>query len=79
MTEVSKVVDEWLTERRLDNILNREETELKVENIAKVIAYMKEDIYREAKGEIEGSKELERAIGRETALMFKRKLNSVLK
>lgn len=77
LMEVDKIISEWLTDGRLDHILNGEEIELKIENIGKVIILMREDIYREAKGEIEESKELEKAIGRETALMFKRRLNVI--
>ena len=79
LVEVNKIIYEWLTEARLNHILNDGEIELCPENISKLIIRMKEDIYREAQGEIEESKELEKAIGRETALMIKRRLNSVLK
>jgi hypothetical protein len=77
LLEVNKIIDEWLTEERLNHVLNKEGIELDVKNIGKVIGLMIEDIHREAKGEIEESKELEKAIGRETALMFKRRLNAI--
>jgi hypothetical protein len=77
LIEVNKIIDEWLTERRLDHVLDNANLELKVENIGKIIPLMMEDIYREGKGEIEESQELKKAIGRETALMFKRRLNVI--
>lgn len=77
LLEVNKIIDEWLTEARLDHVLNKAGMELEIRNISKIITCMQEDIYREAKGEIEESKELKKAIGRGTALMFKKRLNVI--
>ncbi len=41
-----------------------------------IIKLMIEDVLREAKGEIVGSRELNKTIARETTVMFKRRLNS---
>lgn len=78
MTEVKAIVDEWVTEERLGHILNRGEVEEQIENTGQVIVLMIEDVKREGKEEIEMSKDLEKAIGRETALMFKRRLHGRL-
>lgn len=74
-TEIKAIIDEWITEERLNHILNKGEVEEKIEDIGKVIRLMIEDVFREGKEEIVESKDLEKAIGRETALMFKRRLN----
>lgn len=79
MEKVKDIITEWLTEVRLSEILNRGGVELAVENIGPIIKMMLEDIRREASGEIVWSKDLEKAIGRETALMVKRRLINDIK
>lgn len=73
-TEIKAIIDEWVTEERLSHILNRGEVEERIEDTGKVIALMIDDINREAKEEIEHSSDLNKAIGRETALMFKKRV-----
>jgi hypothetical protein len=75
-TEVDDIVNEWVTEERLNHILGRGGIEERVENIGKIIALMIEDICRGGMGEIKTSKALDRAIGRKTALMFKQRLHN---
>jgi len=75
-TDIKKIVDEWVTEERLNHIVTSGEVELKLENIGKMMHIMISDIYREGKDEIEESKDLERAIGRETALLVKRQIKN---
>lgn len=77
--KVKEIVDEWVTEERLNHILTSGEVEGIIENTGKIIHLMIEDIYKEGKGEIVESKDLEKAISRETALMFKRRLRENLR
>jgi len=77
-TEVTAIINEWLTEERLNHILTSGKVEPIIEKLGDIIRFMIEDIYREGKGEVEESKDLEKAIGRETALMFKRRISNDL-
>jgi len=76
--EVCEIVKEWVTEERLNHILGRGIVEEKIESTGEVIKMMIEDVLREGKDEIIVSKDLEKNIGRETALMFKKRLKSKL-
>ncbi len=78
-TEIKAILSEWVTEERLNHILTSGEVEPKIENLGKIIHLMVQDIYREGKDEVEESKDLEKAIGRETALMFKRGLDEIFR
>ena len=75
--EIADITNEWVTEERLNHILNRGVVEERIEDTGKIISLMVEDVCREGKGEIKDSLDLRKAIGRETALMFKRRLNRI--
>jgi uncharacterized protein (UPF0335 family) len=49
-----------------------------MEQVKEVIAAMISDVYREAKGEIVESKATEKAIGKKTVELFKKKLAETL-
>lgn len=70
------VADEWVTEERLNHVLDATGLELKIENTGAVIKAMTDDIFREAGVEVEGKK-ANKEIGRSTALMFKRRFNVI--
>jgi len=72
--EARAIADEWVTPMRLEHILSGNGLELSMENIGKVIPLMIEDIIREAEGEIVDSSDARKEIGRQTALLIKRKL-----
>lgn len=76
--EARAIADEWVTPMRLEHILSGNGLELSMENIGKVIPIMIEDIIREAEGEIVDSVEARKEIGRQTALLIKRKLKASL-
>lgn len=72
------IAEEWVTEMRLNHVLDKLPRGINIENTKQVIEAMIEDVYREAKGEIIESKEVSRSIGSKTAIMFKKKLQSIL-
>lgn len=76
------IAEEWVTENRLDHVLDHLSAEGKditdIKNMKMIINAMMEDVYREAKGEIVESKATENQISKLTALMFKKRLQSVL-
>lgn len=73
---VNAICSEWITENRLTNILSHISKALDIKDIPMIIGRMTEDVLREADGEIVESSELKKAIARETAIMFKKRLNS---
>lgn len=82
LEDATAIADEWVTEMRLEHVLDKLPQDLKISDIKLVINAMVEDIYREAEGEIgfsplpDMNKELVKSIGNRTALLFKRKLNT---
>jgi len=72
--EARAIADEWVTLMRLEHILSSNSLELSMENIGKIIPLMTEDIIREAEGEIVDSSDARKEIGKQTALLAKRKL-----
>lgn len=84
LSQIKDICIEWVTENRLSNILSHIEQftdvkcggELEIKMIPELINLMIEDVLREGKGEIVKSKQLVKAISRETALMVKRRLQS---
>ncbi|MCK9441174.1 MAG: hypothetical protein M0Q13_07115 [Methanothrix sp.] len=80
LVKVNEIVDEWVTEMRLDHIIGRFSVEIGIEKTGAIIEAMIEDVEREADGEIVKSKALRKAIASTTAKMFKRRLerNKVL-
>jgi hypothetical protein len=73
MAEANAIAHEWCTEMRLSHVLDAF-PDADITMTGKVIAAMKEDIAREAAGEIVESKEAWAIIGRKTAEMFKARL-----
>jgi len=74
LTAADDIADEWVTDQRLAHVLDKMPTGIGMEATPKIISAMVEDVFREAKGEIIESKEAKAAIGRKTAVMFKRYL-----
>lgn len=75
LADANKIADEWVTEMRLQHVLDKSGTELDIKNTPVVIRAMVEDVRREAAGEIIESKDAMRAIGLATARLFKKYLN----
>ena len=77
LTDAKMIADEWVTEMRLQHVIDKSGVELIVENTPIIIRAMIEDIRREATGEILESKEAMKQIGSATARLFKRYLNTL--
>lgn len=74
MTNAKAIADEWVTEMRLEHVLDKLPKGINVESTKLVISAMIEDVYREAKGEIVESREVTKCIGSKTAELFKQKI-----
>jgi hypothetical protein len=70
---------EWVTEMRLEHVLQKFPAGTSVEKTKEVIAAMIEDVTREAKGEIVDSPDARKAIGKRTADLFKAREKNKLK
>lgn len=81
LTAAQAISDEWVTPERLRHVLGKIELDGKVVGMSEtptVIAAMVDDVYREGRGEIVESKEAKTAIGKQTAILLKRELQSRL-
>jgi len=81
--EGQSIAQEFVTPMRLQHVLDRAKTELGIEPndpkyIPDLIKLMVEDITREAKGEVEMSKQAVKYIGNATAVMFKQNLQETV-
>lgn len=74
LEDAEQIAFEWVTENRLANILSRFE-EYGIEDTGTIIGLMIEDITREGEGEVIDTKEMRKVVSRNTALMFKKRLN----
>ena len=72
-----KIADEWVTENRLLNALSHMSFTRDIKDTGKVIQYILEDVRREAADEIVQSKEVDAAIKRAAAMIYKRLCNEV--
>ena len=79
LTEANEIAEEWVTAMRLEHVLDKLPNVVDMSAIPVVIKAMVEDVYREGKGEFVESKSVEIAIGRKTAVMFKKRLEDRLK
>jgi len=77
LEDAKAITEEWVTEMRLQHVLDKLPKDINVESTKLVIDAMVEDVYREAKGEIIESKEVTKCIGSKTAIMFKKKLQKL--
>ena len=82
LAEAETIAEEWVTENRLAHVIDHLKGEgVNVNDLAstsRVIKAMKEDIIREANGEVILSDEAFKVIGRKTALMFKKNVVNAL-
>ena len=72
------IAEEWVTEMRLMHVLDKLPQNIGMEQTRLVISSMIEDVYREAKGEIVESREVTKAIGSKTAILFKKQFEKSL-
>lgn len=80
LVKAEAIAAEWVTDMRLTHVTDKLAASLgralELSDTGKVIAAMVEDVLREGAGEIEPSKEAERAIGKATSGMFRKKLTT---
>lgn len=72
--DAREAADEWVTEMRLNHVLDKLPKDLTIRDMKTIISAMVEDVYREGRGEVIESRELTTAIGKKTALLFKEKV-----
>ena len=78
LQETEAIALEWVTETRLQHVLDKLPQGIGVEATGQVIAAMVEDVTREATGEILDSKEARKAIGARAAELFKKRFTDAL-
>jgi hypothetical protein len=76
LADANKIADEWVTEMRLQHVLDKSGTDLDIKSTPIVIRAMIEDVKREASGEIVESQAAMKAISSATARLFKKWLNT---
>lgn len=79
LENAKEIAEEWVTPMRLQHVLQKFPEDVNMESMGKIIKGMIEDVYREGKDEIVESKDVEKAIGKKTVLLFKQKLQSNIK
>lgn len=73
MEKADEIAEEWVTEMRMNHVLDKLMLENDFKNIPAVIAAMQEDVTREAEGEIVDNKAVRKAIGAATVKMYKKR------
>lgn len=82
LTKASAIADEWVTPTRLAHVLDKLQAggvAFGIERTPDVIRAMVEDVLREGAGELVDSKEARQAIGKRTAVLFKKRLQDSLR
>ena len=74
LTEASLVAAEWCTPQRLLHVLDKLGNPTDLAKIPDVIKAMLEDVQRESQGEVVWSKDVDKAISKATASLFKQKV-----
>jgi len=77
LEDAEEIASEWVTWTRLRNAIGKLTCPVDITATSKVIDAMQEDILREANGEIIESRQVCRAIGRETVLLYKAYLEGI--
>jgi len=78
LEEANDIAEEWVTPMRLAHVLDKIENP-GMEKMREIIGRMCEDVKREAEGEIVWSKEVQKAIGKATAVSTKKFFQDKLK
>lgn len=76
LDEANAIANEWVTQTRLEHILQKLPTPHDMKLIPQLIQAMTEDVLREAEGEIVVSDAAKKAIGKKAVELFKAMLNS---
>ena len=78
LADAERIADEWVTEMRLNHVLDKLGNPNEMRDTGRVIAAMLEDIVREAAGEIVDSKDARTAISTKAAKMFKGRVRRIV-
>ena len=78
LKESNAIADEWVTPMRLNHVLDKLGNPNDMKETKNVITAMIEDVYREAKGEIEESQNVKKSIGIKTVALYKKSISKVL-
>jgi hypothetical protein len=79
LSDAKEISEEWVTNKRLEHILQKFPQDVGMEAMGDIIKAMIEDVYREGRDEIVESKAVGKAIGGVTVKLFKQKLQNKLK
>ena len=79
LSDAKEIAEEWVTNMRLEHVLQKFPEYVGMENMGDIIKAMIEDVNREGKGEIVESKAVNKAIGGKAEQLFKAKLQSRIK
>ncbi len=77
LTEATAIAEEWVTEMRLEHVLQKLPQGIGLESMQRVLQEMVEDVLKESTGEIVDSKEVRNAINKKTVELFKKKVNVI--
>lgn len=75
----NEIAEEWVTPTRLEHVLDKLPQGIGMEATRDVISAMVEDVVREGAGEFVDSREARQAIGKRTALLFRKRLEDALR
>ena len=71
LKDAQEVADEWVTEQRLNHVLDSGRFELVIERTGDVVRAMIEDVLREGESEVVDSPEVRKQIGKRTSTLFR--------
>lgn len=77
LTEATAIAEEWVTEMRLEHVLQKLPQGIGLESMQRVLQAMVEDVLKESTGEIVDSKEARNAINKKTVELFKKKVTAI--
>lgn len=77
LDDAREVADEWVTDMRLEHVLDKMPEKGEMQHIPLVIKSMLADIKIESKDEVIWSKDVERAIGKATVDMYKKLISKI--
>lgn len=79
LSDAKEIAEEWVVTNRLDHVLQKFPADVSLESMGDIVKAMIADVYREGRNEIVESQAVAKAIGKQTVILFKRKLENRLK
>ena len=77
LEDANEVAEEWVTDMRLEHVLDKLGNPNGYEDIPRVIKAMIEDVMREGQGEFEVTDATPKAIGKKTVELFKKRIRAI--